>query len=187
MVNIKDLKIDKTWSLFLDRDGVINKKLENNYVRKWEEFEFLPGVLDSLSVFAKVFGRIFIVTNQQGIGKGLMTEDDLKVIHNKMLKEIEGHGGRIDRIFHCPFKADENSKLRKPETGMGLLTQKEFPEVRFERSVMVGDEIIDMEFGKRLGMVNVFVGTRTRFRTMEIMGGGLNFCYEDLKGFSNDI
>ncbi len=87
------------WSLFLDRDGVINKRLVGDYVKKTEEFVFLDGVLEAIATLSTKFNRIFIVTNQQGIGKGLMTEKDLKQVHDSMEKEIVEHAGKIDRIL----------------------------------------------------------------------------------------
>ena len=74
-------KIDKSWTLFLDRDGVINKKLENDYVKTIDEFEFLPQVLEAIKQFSSHFQKIVIVTNQQGISKKLMTENDLEKVH----------------------------------------------------------------------------------------------------------
>ena len=76
-------------TLFLDRDGVINKKLEGKYVRNFSEFEFISGALDSISKLNNLFTRILIVTNQQGIAKGIMSEADLNTLHNQMLERIE--------------------------------------------------------------------------------------------------
>jgi len=74
----KDFSFNKSWTLFLDRDGVINERIVDDYVKNPSEFDFLPGVLQAIKIFTGVFGNIFIVTNQQGIGKGIMSEDDLK-------------------------------------------------------------------------------------------------------------
>ena len=82
-------------TLFLDRDGVINKKLEGRYVRDWEEFEFMPKACFALSELSKKFERIIIITNQQGIGKGIMSKDDLHFLHQKMTDEIEKKGGKM--------------------------------------------------------------------------------------------
>ena len=81
-MDIKDLQIDKQWTLFLDRDGVINRKLDNDYVKKIEEFSFLEGSQEAIATFNLLFGRIVVVTNQQGIGKGLMSKQDLKKVHD---------------------------------------------------------------------------------------------------------
>jgi histidinol-phosphate phosphatase family protein len=145
---------DKTWSLFLDRDGVINKRLVGDYVKKWEEFNFIPGSLRAIEKFSSIFGRIFIVTNQAGIGKGVMTLDNLNEVHRLMLKTITLFDGRIDKIYFAPEK---DSHLRKPNTGMPEQAKIDFPDIDFSRSVMVGDSNSDMEMGNRLGMVKVFI------------------------------
>jgi len=148
------------WTLFLDRDGVINHRLVDDYVKSWEEFEFLPGVLEAIALFSKNFKHIFIITNQQGIGKGLMTEVDLQDIHEKMLKEIQAAGGKIDSIYFCPSLAKENSPMRKPNPGMARKAKEDFPDIEFSKSIMVGDSKSDMEFGKNAGMYCVFIGER---------------------------
>jgi histidinol-phosphate phosphatase family protein len=172
-----NVRFDKSWSLFLDRDGVINCNQNQLYVRNESEFKFLPGVPEAIKNLSQLFGRIFIVTNQQGIGKGLYTESDLERIHQKMLNKIKLSGGRIDSIYFCPNLASENSKMRKPEIGMALKAKKDFPEVDFQKSVMVGDSVSDMEFGKRLGMYlvwvkkNTFSGQSPDFSVNEIISG----------------
>lgn len=144
--------------LFLDRDGVINKRLTNEYVKTVEDFEFLPGVLECFPILNRAFLRIFVVTNQQGIGKGLMDKLALNQIHDYMINEIQNHGGKIDKIYFCPGLKEENPKCRKPEVGMALQARKDFPEVNFKKSVMVGDTLSDMIFGQRLGMTTVLTG-----------------------------
>lgn len=151
------MMIDTGWSLFLDRDGVINTRIHGGYVQRWEQFQFLPGVGDALKILATKFNRIIVVSNQQGIGKGIMTEEELETLHRRMIAEIEKAGGRIDRIYHSPHLEQEGSLTRKPNVGMALMARKEFPDINFKRSVMVGDSISDMVFGKKLRMVNVFI------------------------------
>ncbi|MBW6478605.1 MAG: HAD-IIIA family hydrolase [Bacteroidales bacterium] len=158
MLLLKSFKADKSWNLFLDRDGVINKRLMDKYVLSTSDFEFIDGVVESIAWFSGVFNLIFVVTNQQGIGKGMMTEQDLKQIHDQMIGEIESKGGRIDKIYHCPALKDERSFYRKPLPGMAIKAKKDFPEIEFKRSVMVGDTLSDMRFGKSMKMVTVFIG-----------------------------
>ena len=149
---------DKTWTLFLDRDGVINERTPNDYIKKWDDFSFVPGSLKSLEKLSAVFGRIVIVTNQAGVGKGLMTEKDLKEVHRLMLKTIDLLDGRVDKIYTATDHPDKDTdKMRKPHTGMGIAAKKDFPEIDFSKSVVVGDSISDMQFGKNLGMKTVFV------------------------------
>ena len=71
---------------------MVNKKIENDYVRNWSQFEFIDGVIDGLKMLRQIFGKIIIVTNQRGIGLGLMTEDDLHKIHESMKKVFEENG-----------------------------------------------------------------------------------------------
>ena len=156
-MTLKDLHIDKSWTLFLDRDGVINKKLENDYVKHWMEFEFIGGVLDALKKCGEVFGKIVVVTNQQGIGKGIYRTEDLELIHKNMLYEISYFKGRIDKVYFSPYLASENHPTRKPGIGMAEQAKKDFPEIDFSRSVIAGDSISDMEFGRKAGMKTVFI------------------------------
>jgi histidinol-phosphate phosphatase family protein len=147
--------IDSSWTLFLDRDGVINQRIIDDYVKTIEEFIFLDEVPEAIVHFSKIFKRIVVVTNQQGIGKGVMTESNLSTVHTYMVQEIEKLGGRIDAVYFAPQLAKENSLMRKPEGGMALKAKSEFPEIDFSKSVMVGDSDSDIEFGKRLGMKTV--------------------------------
>ena len=138
--------------LFLDRDGILNKHLPGDYVRQWSMWEWLPGVLEAMPALAKRYKRIFIVTNQQGVGKGLMTEADLEDVHRYMLADIENAGGRIDKVYVCTALESEKSPNRKPEIGMALQAQHDFPEVDFHRSVMVGDSKSDELFAQKSRM-----------------------------------
>ncbi|MDR2410502.1 MAG: HAD family hydrolase [Bacteroidales bacterium] len=138
-------------TLFLDRDGVINKLRINDYVKKWEEFEFLPGVLDALRLLSKQFKRIIVVTNQRGVGKGMMTEDMLQNIHDKMIAAIENAGGRIDKVYYCTA-ISENDPDRKPNTGMALQAKKDFPDIDFSKSAVIGDSESDKIFAQKTGM-----------------------------------
>ncbi|MBV2247251.1 MAG: HAD-IIIA family hydrolase [Lentimicrobium sp.] len=183
-MNFSGLNIDKTWSLFLDRDGVINQKLPGDYVRSWAQFVFANGVLEALPVFASIFGRIVMVTNQQGVGKGLMSSSDLDDLHKKMLSEILSSGGRIDAIYHSPHLEKENHHSRKPNVGMGLMAKKDYPEISFKKSIMVGDSPGDMLFGKRLGMKTVFIGNfPAHFNGLH----QVDWRYDDLITFARDI
>ena len=151
-------KIDKSWTLFLDRDGVINVRLIDDYVKNINEFEFLSGVLDAFKIFAERFGRIIIVTNQQGVGKGLMTLQDVDDVHDFMKKEIDNQKGRIDAIYVCPQLKSDPNNFRKPSPRMAYMAQHDFPEIDFEKSVMIGDSNSDIEFGKNAGMFTILIG-----------------------------
>lgn len=158
--NIEWLKnINIEWSLFLDRDGVINDEIENGYILNWEMFHFLDGVLEALAKLSSRFSKIFIVTNQKGVGKGLMSLNDLEHIHHCMLKEIQKNGGRIDKIYFCTDVLDD-SPFRKPNIGMANLAKHDYPNLDFSRSIMVGNTLSDMEFGEKAGMKNIFIKSK---------------------------
>src|SRR5574344_27885 len=150
--------INNCHTLFLDRDGVLNERIIDNYVTSTKDFVIMPGVLEAMSIFAKYFDHIFIVTNQQGIGKGLMTESDLEHIHNAFIQEVKQAGGRIDKIYHCSALKDQHSFMRKPSIGMALQARKDFGDVVLRDSIMIGDTKSDMLFGRRAKMKTVLVG-----------------------------
>ena len=162
-MNVAIPKIDTSWTLFLDRDGVINKKLDGDYVKTIDEFEFLPYALEAIKLFSSHFHRVVIVTNQQGISKRLMTEDDLHKVHQHLLQEVQNFGGRIDAIYHAPQLAEENSIMRKPNIGMALKAKEEFSSIDFKKSIMVGDSISDMEFARNAKMFAVLIGQSEKY------------------------
>src|SRR5579862_9269240 len=154
-----DLKlVTKNWTLFLDRDGVLNYEKPFDYIYSYEEFSFYEGVPEAVKIFAGKFGRIILTSNQRGVGKGLMTEQDLIDIHKKMLRDLEAAGGRIDKIYYS-IGATGDDPLRKPHPGMAWLAKKDFPQIDFKKSIMVGNNISDMDFGRNAGMFTVFVKT----------------------------
>lgn len=155
-----DYYFTSDWTLFLDRDGVINRRIPGGYVTCWEEFEFLDGVMKAMKILASVFGRIIVVSNQQGIGKGLMTVEQLKAVDARMREEIESAGGWIDAAYYSPHLAGDGHPDRKPGTGLGLHAKSDFPEIDLSRSIMVGDSESDMLFGRNLGMLTVFIGNK---------------------------
>lgn len=172
-------------SLFLDRDGVINRRIIDGYVTRREYFILIDGVLEAISIFTRNFDHIFMVTNQQGIGKGLMTEDDLADIHGWFLKQVESTGGRIDRIYHCPALKSAHSFMRKPSIGMALQARRDFPDVVLKQSVMVGDTASDMLFGRRAGMTTVLVGDEPEIgrKTPHLV----DYCYPDLLSYAKTL
>lgn len=171
--------------LFLDRDGVINRRIIDGYVTRREDFVLIDGVLEAISIFARKFDRIFMVTNQQGIGKGLMTENDLADIHDWFLKQVESVGGRIDRIYHCAALKAEHSFIRKPSIGMALQARRDFPDVVLKQSVMVGDTASDMLFGRRAGMTTVLVGDEPEIgRQFPHL---VDYCYPDLLAYAKSL
>jgi len=180
-MTLKNLNIDKSWTLFLDRDGVINKKLDNDYVKHWIEFEFLEGVIDALKSLNSLFGTIVVVTNQQGIGKGLYRTEDLELIHKNMIYEIEYLGGKIDKVYFSPYLNSENHPTRKPGIGMALAAKNDFPQIDFSKSIIVGDSMSDMEFGRNAGMKTVYISEEKKNDPK------IDFQYASLIEFSHQL
>ncbi len=151
------------WTLFLDRDGVLNKRQMNGYVTRPEDYEWLPGSLKSLAALSQAFRHIVVVTNQQGVGKGFMKKEDLDAIHAKMMGDVYAANGRIDAIYAATGLRCNDSFRRKPGTGMALEAKKDFPAIRFDLSVMVGDTFTDMLFGHRMHMQTILISKTKNF------------------------
>lgn len=135
----------------------MNEEKHEDYIHKWEEFRFYDGVIEAFRIFNKTFGTIAMITNQRGVAKGLTRKEDLHIIHQNMLKEIRAAGGRLDRIYVC---TDMESENRKPNPGMGLQAMRDFPDIDLQKSVMIGNTLSDMEFGRNLGTaINIFLPT----------------------------
>lgn len=169
-------------TLFLDRDGVINVRIPDDYVKNTAEFQFVDGALEALKMLSEYFAKIIVVTNQQGIGKGLITEKDVDIVHEHMISEIARAGGRIDKVFVSPELKDSRSFTRKPAVGMGIAARKLFPEIKFRHSIMVGDTYSDMLFGYRLGMITVLISADKKelMKSAEIT----NFRFDSLHEFA---
>ncbi|MFN8243458.1 MAG: HAD family hydrolase [Ferruginibacter sp.] len=150
--------IDASWTLFLDRDGVINHEKHKDYIHTWEEFRFYEGAKEAFAVFARSFHRIIIVTNQRGVGKGITKLTDLEEIHWRLHDAVKSSGGRIDAVYYCP-DLDDSSPNRKPNPGMGLQALKDFPDIEPDKVIMVGNTMSDMLFGRNLGAKTVFLPT----------------------------
>lgn len=151
MMKLSDIDITGVETLLLDRDGVINRLRPNDYVKQWSEFEFLPNVKETLAAWAQAVKYIFVVTNQRGVSKGLMTEDDLNAIHHQMCQEIELVGGRIDHIYYCTSLTEEDPR-RKPGIGMFLDILRDHPDINPITTLMIGDSDSDMQFAQNCGI-----------------------------------
>jgi histidinol-phosphate phosphatase family protein len=147
-------------SLFLDRDGVINDRLVGRYVRHWGEWTFQEGALKALAILARKFDPIVVVTNQQGVAKGVMTAADLEAVHARMLTEVERAGGRIDGVYACLEHERMQPYCRKPNPGMAWQAKADFPQLELEQSIMVGDSVSDVVFGQRLNMRTALITTK---------------------------
>ena len=138
-------------TLFLDRDGVLNRHIPDDYVRNWGMWEWMPGMLQELRKWSSRFERIILVSNQRGVGKGVMTDADLSGIHSHMMMDIMEAGGRLDLALYCTALDKEDAR-RKPNIGMFLEAQQLFADIDAKSSVMVGDSPSDAAFAQNCGM-----------------------------------
>lgn len=151
------MKERKHRAVFLDRDGVINKKApEGDYIKSWGEFEFLPGVGEAIKKLKEKGFLVIIVSNQKGIAKGLMTEDNLKEIHIRMEDELGKEGAMTDGIYYCPHDIKDHCSCRKPEPGLLLRAAREH-DIDLDRSWMIGDRGSDIEAGKKAGCKTILI------------------------------
>jgi histidinol-phosphate phosphatase family protein len=155
--------VDSTWTIMVDRDGVVNRRIVGSYVRSVAEFEILPGAVQALVDLSAAAGRVVLVTNQAGLGKRLMTVSDLDLIHRSLLDAVARRGGHIDGVFYCPHLREDNCPCRKPGTGLADQAVRTFPEISLSRTVVIGDSSSDMEFADRLGVPSVFIGSPVRW------------------------
>ncbi len=154
-----DLKtIDKSWTLFIDRDGIINHEKKEDYIRNWQEFKFYDGATDAFKKFADKFGKINVISNQRGVGRELMTEDELIHINQNMIAEIEAGGGRIDNVYYCT-STDNKHPDRKPNPGMAFRAKAGDQQIGLDRSLMIGNKLSDMRFGRNAGIYTVFIAS----------------------------
>lgn len=143
--------------LFLDRDGVVNEKPPRaEYVRSWGEFKFLPGAVEALSLLTRHGYEIYLVTNQAGIGRGLMSEENLRGIHEQLIKKLAERGAKLNGIYYCPHTWDAGCECRKPRAGMFFQVSREHA-IDLTKAWFVGDDERDLEAGEAAGCRTVLV------------------------------
>lgn len=151
--------MSKRPAVFVDRDGVINRRLPGDYVRSWEQFRFLPGARAGLRLLRESGRIIVVITNQRGIGRGLMTEADLAEVHRRMQAELVRAGAGVDAILHCPHDVGEACGCRKPQPGMIEQALGRFA-IDVGRSWVVGDSLTDLQAGGAAGIRGILVVPR---------------------------
>ncbi|GGK78250.1 D-glycero-alpha-D-manno-heptose-1,7-bisphosphate 7-phosphatase [Rufibacter glacialis] len=151
-------------TLFLDRDGVINLKIENGYVTNFSAIEILPGISEFLAAAQEKFERIIVVTNQRCVGRGIISTDDLIQINNK-INELTGN--LITQFFFCPHLEEDGCTCRKPKEGLFLKAADTF-KIDFSSSWMVGDSETDLIPAKKLGLKTVFIGGISEFADVKV-------------------
>lgn len=153
-------------AVFLDRDGVINKKPpEGQYVTRWEEVQFLPGVSEAIALLTGAGYRVFVVSNQRCVAKGLLTQSELEAIHQRMCQQLAEAGAKITKVYYCPHEKQPPCACRKPAPGM-LLRAAQTYELDLTSSWMIGDSDIDVEAGRCAGCKTVRI-----LKTDEIRDG----------------
>ena len=137
--------------IFLDRDGVLNKKMpKGKYVTDWSEWEWEKGALEALRILNTNDYRVIIITNQAGIAIGSLSQPQLDVIHSKMLEQIKASGGEIEQIYYCPHHWDDECDCRKPKPGMLLQAHREFL-LDITNTPFIGDSSTDREAAENIG------------------------------------
>lgn len=140
---------------FLDRDGVINK--DSGYLYKISDFEFVDGCIDGLRLLQSAGYAPIIVTNQSGIGRGYYTEEDYRILTRWYLGQLKRRGVNITAVFHCPHKPGDGCSCRKPAPGLFYQALKQFPAIRPQASLMVGDKVADLDAAAAAGVDDLFL------------------------------
>jgi D-glycero-alpha-D-manno-heptose 1-phosphate guanylyltransferase len=180
-----DLKnITKEWTLFLDRDGVINEDKPGSYIFTPEEFVFTQGMPEVFKKLSDTFKYIIFVTNQRGVGKELMTETTLKDIHEKMISGITQTGGHVDAIYYCTSVLN-TAPDRKPNPGMIAKAAARFDDIDLTKAIMVGNNPSDMLLGRNAGIYTVFV--KTTLPDMQLPHPDIDILFDSLSDFAKAL
>jgi len=168
-------------AVLLDRDGVINRN-RTDYVKSWEEFEFLPRSLEALRMLAEHEAKVVVVTNQSAVGRGIISPDELERIHARMNEEVEAHGGRIDAILCCPHAPDDGCHCRKPRPGLLLEAMDRF-QLDQNLCYVVGDSLNDLMAARAAGLpfVMVLTGRGRESLSHPACGGPPSWVASDLR------
>ena len=175
----------REWCLFVDRDGVINRQIIGDYVRNWTQFEWLPSSEHALNELRAWAPHLVVVTNQQGVGKGLMTEDEVVTIHQNLLREVASSGAAIDCFLVCPHLETARCACRKPNPGLVLGWLEANPEVDPSLSVMVGDSASDFEMARNVAAVTGGCASIRIGHTSP--PGGVDATFDSLWDFANTV
>lgn len=176
--------IDKSWTLFLDRDGVINHEKPDGYILNANEFVFYEGVKETFHLLNQKFGKIIVVTNQRGIGKGMMTEESLHEIHEKMKRDISEANGKIDSVYYCT-SVDNRHPERKPNPGMAFRAMNELPGIVPEKSIIAGNKLSDMKFGRNSGLYSIYI--RSTHPEQALPHPDIDMAFDSLADFARSL
>ncbi len=143
--------------IFLDRDGVISIFTPNDFIKKWEEFKFLPDAIEGLKILTDAGYKIVIISNQSGVGKKIFTEEDLNEITENMKKILFTNGIEIYRVYYCTHTEKDNCNCRKPKPGLFLKAREEIGNIDFSKTFFIGDSEKDVIAGKTVGTKTILV------------------------------
>ncbi|SFV56639.1 Phosphoheptose isomerase 1 [hydrothermal vent metagenome] len=165
-------------ALFLDRDGIIN--IDYNYVSKIENFKFTDGIFEFITLFVKNGYKVFVVTNQSGIGRGYYSQDDFDILSKWMIKEFIKKDIKIEKVYYCPHSPEENCHCRKPDIGMIEQAIREYPNINLNNSYMVGDKNSDINLAINAKIRNsIFIG--------EDINSDASFSFKNIKEAYEDF
>jgi len=173
--------------VILDRDGVLNREAEaSGYVREPAEFQWLPGALEGLAILAAAGVRLSVATNQSGVGRGLMSLEQLARVHERMQAEASARGARLDAVLFCPHAPEANCDCRKPAPGL-IEEAIARSGIAAAESLVIGDDQRDLEAAARAGVRAVLVRTGKGRETERQMHGRGVAAYDDLPQLARAI
>jgi D-glycero-D-manno-heptose 1,7-bisphosphate phosphatase len=136
---------------FLDRDGVINRKApDGQYITRWQDVEFLPRVAEAIALLNQARLPVIVVSNQRCVAKGLLSVEELELIHRRMIDRLAASNAVIHAIYYCPHDATPACACRKPAPGMLFQAARDHL-IDLPNSWMVGDSDIDVQAGRNAG------------------------------------
>jgi len=173
--------------VILDRDGVLNYEApEGSYVREPSEFRWLPGALEGLALLRRAGLRLSVATNQAGVGRGVMSLAQLAAVHERMQAEAAAHGGTIDAVLYCPHAPEERCSCRKPAPGL-IEAAVAGSGIAASDTIVVGDDLRDLEAAERAGIAAALVRTGKGRRTEAMLGNAAVPAYDDLRELARAI
>ncbi|MCX5686369.1 MAG: D-glycero-beta-D-manno-heptose 1,7-bisphosphate 7-phosphatase [Candidatus Omnitrophica bacterium] len=173
-------------AVFIDRDGVINRDpggwTKYNYVTRWSEFQFIPGATEAISKLNRNGFEIIVISNQAGVNKGYFSREELKTVTKRMLEEINKNGGRIEEVYYCIHRDEDNCDCRKPKTGLLEKAAAKFG-IELDKTYFIGDSEVDVVAGRRAGCKTIFVlSGKTSLGEMEKWREKPDYIFNDLMG-----
>lgn len=143
-------------AIFLDRDGVINHRTLGGYVTNWRQFKFIPGIKTALAQLSKLGVPLIVVSNQAGVGKGLVTRRALRDITERFVAALAKAGARIDAVYYCPHTPEDHCPCRKPRPGLLKQAARDW-RLNLKRSVLIGDSLSDLEAARAVHCPAIFL------------------------------